>query len=109
VNQTFNVGKRYNEVRMKELAELMQEAYADCTGEAAHLNHRIANVSGMEFYGEGYEDCDRRMPNLTKAKGLLGWEPTRSLRETLQETVTYCYEQYRNRPKAQRAPAVSQT
>ena len=108
VNQIFNVGNRHNEVTMKELAELMREAYAECTGDATHLKHPIVNVSGLEFYGEGYEDCDRRMPNLTKAKDLLGWEPTRSLKETLLETVTYYYDQYRDWPKTQRGAAVTQ-
>jgi len=108
VNQIFNVGNRNNEVTMKELADMMREAYAECTGDAAYLKHPVVNVSGLEFYGEGYEDCDRRMPNLTKAKELLGWEPTRSLKETLLETVTYYYEQYRNWPQTRRGAAVSQ-
>ena len=108
VNQIFNVGNRKNEVTMRELAELMREAYAECTGDAAYLKHPIVDVSGLEFYGEGYEDCDRRMPNLTKAKERLGWEPTRSLKETLLETVTYYYQQYRDWPQTRRAAPLSQ-
>ena len=109
VNQIFNVGNRNNEVTMKELAGLMRGAYAECSGDPAYLKHPIVNVSGLEFYGEGYEDCDRRMPNVTKAKDLLGWEPTLSLKETLLETVTYYYEKYRDWPKSKTGAALSQT
>jgi nucleoside-diphosphate-sugar epimerase len=38
------------------------------------------------------------MPNVEKAKELLGWEPRLSLRETLLETVSYYHEQYRDWP-----------
>ena len=108
VNQIFNVGNRDNEVTMKELAQLMREAYAECTGDAVHLRHPIVDVSSLEFYGEGYEDCDRRMPKLNKAKDLLGWVPTRSLKETILETVTYYYERYGERPQAQNMATASQ-
>lgn len=36
----------------------------------------IVTVTSSEFYGEGYEDCDRRIADITKIKTLLGWEPT---------------------------------
>ena len=109
VNQIFNIGNRNNEVTMRGLAEMMREAYATCTGDATYLKHPIVNVSGLEFYGEGFEDCDRRMPNLTKAKELLGWEPTLSLKDTLLETVTYYYEQYRDWPQTRSGAASSST
>jgi UDP-apiose/xylose synthase len=108
-NQIFNIGNRNNEVTMKELAGLMREAYAECSGDASYLNHPIVNVSGLEFYGAGYEDCDRRMPDLSKARERLGWEPTLSLKETLRETVTFYYEQYRNWPASKTGAALSQT
>ena len=109
VNQIFNIGNRNNEVTMKELAELMREAYATCSGNPAYLSYPIVSVSGLDFYGEGYEDCDRRMPKLSKAKELLGWEPKLSLKETLLETVAYYYEQYRDWPQAQNGAALSRT
>ena len=109
VNQIFNIGNRNNEVTMRELAELMREAYATCSGNPAYLSHPIVSVSSLDFYGEGYEDCDRRMPALNKAKDLLGWEPTLSLKETLLETVTYYYEHYRDWPRTRSGATVSQT
>ena len=37
VNQIFNVGNRHNEVTMKELAELMREAYAAITLDFSYI------------------------------------------------------------------------
>ena len=99
---------------MRGLAELMREVYATCTGNPAYLSHPIVEVSGLDFYGEGYEDCDRRMPKLNKAKELLyplrrlrrGWEPKLSLKETLLETVAYYYEQYRDWPQTRSGAAL---
>jgi UDP-apiose/xylose synthase len=93
-NQIFNIGNRSNEVTMAALADLMRKTYAKVSGDSSFLNHPIQHVSGLEFYGEGYEDCDRRMPNLEKAHRLLGWVPTRSLEEILHETVSYYFKRY---------------
>ena len=99
-NQIFNIGNRKNEVTIGELANLMRHTYAKITGNPAYKNHPIEAVSGEEFYGEGYEDCDRRMPNLDKAERLLGWIPQISLDEALTETVTHYYEAYGKKEEA---------
>jgi UDP-apiose/xylose synthase len=54
----------------------------------------MVHISSEQFYGEGYEDCDRRVPNLDKATELLGWAPEWSLEGTLRETITYYYDLY---------------
>jgi UDP-apiose/xylose synthase len=96
-NQTFNVGNRSNEVTILELANLMCRTYATITGDLSYNNHPIEFVSGTEFYGEGYEDCDRRMPRIEKAKERLGWTPRIPLTDVLLETMTYYHERYRHR------------
>jgi UDP-apiose/xylose synthase len=93
-NQIFNIGNRDNEVTMIELAEMMREIYARVSGNSKHLSHPIENISSLKFYGEGYEDCDRRMPKIDKARDLLGWVPNISLQETLEETIAYYYNLY---------------
>jgi UDP-apiose/xylose synthase len=98
-NQIFNIGNRNNEVTIVQLAEMMREAYARVSGDPSFRTHPMAQISSREFYGEGYEDCDRRMPNIEKARTLLGWEPTRSLPEILEETVAFYYTRYRNWPQ----------
>ena len=94
MNQIFNIGNRDNEVTMAELADLMRRTYAKITGNQAFNDHPIELVTAKEFYGDGYEDCDRRMPNLDKARVLLGWTPRISLQDTITEAMTYYYNNY---------------
>jgi UDP-apiose/xylose synthase len=49
----------------------------------------IVSVPSEEFYGEGYDDSDRRIPDITKARSLLGWEPKWNIRDTLETTMQY--------------------
>jgi UDP-apiose/xylose synthase len=93
-NQFFNIGNRNNEVTIAELAELMRRCYAEITGDPRYRDHPIEIVSSAAFYGEGYEDCDRRMPKTDRAEQLLGWVPHASVREILLETMTYYRDTY---------------
>jgi UDP-apiose/xylose synthase len=72
----------------------MREIFAQVTGDDNNRQHPIEHVSSLEFYGPGYEDCDRRVPNISKINELLGWVPKRSLNETLRETIEYYFEYY---------------
>ena len=54
---------------MRELAHMMREVAAEITGRKEYLEHPIEEVSGESFYGPGYEDCDRRVPDVRKAEG----------------------------------------
>jgi UDP-apiose/xylose synthase len=93
-NQIFNVGNRGAEVTMRELALMMREVAAEITGRKEFLEHPIEDVTSEEFYGKGYEDCDRRVPDIRKAESLLGWKPKTSLRETLRTTMKYYFDNY---------------
>lgn len=97
-NQLFNIGNRENEITIRGLAELMRSVYAEITGDSAFRSHSIESVTAEEFYGNGYEDCDRRMPRLDKAMDLLGWSPQIPLKETLVETMTYYHNHYHIEP-----------
>lgn len=93
-NQIFNIGNRAGEITIRDLAQLMREVAAEITGEAAYRDHPIEEVSGEVFYGTGYEDCDRRVPDLRKAESLLGWKAKTSLRDTLRLTMEYYFGAY---------------
>ncbi len=40
-----------------------------------------------EVYGEGFEDMQRRVPNLDKARRLIGYQPTRSLDDIINDVA----------------------
>ncbi len=94
--QIFNIGNRANEVTMAELANRMRQTYAKITGDGTFLSHPIVDVPARTFYGEGYEDCDRRMPDTSKARQLLDWHPTVTLDDLLFDTLSDFYEEYRS-------------
>lgn len=85
--QTFNVGSPGNEVSIRGLAGLMREIYAAELGLPESALPGIVDVPAREFYGEGYDDSDRRIPDIGKARALLGWEPRLSLRETVARSM----------------------
>jgi len=99
--QIFNLGSPHNEVSIRQLAETMREIYAGKFRNDHTPLPEIVTVSGETFYGEGYDDSDRRIPDITKARTLLGWEPEWQLRDLLEATMSYyVYEYPRSVPGA---------
>jgi UDP-apiose/xylose synthase len=93
-NQVFNIGNRANEVTISELAYLMRDLAAEITGDERFRRHPIEETTSQKFYGIGYEDCDRRVPDVRKAASHLGWTAKTNLRETLRLTMTHFFHQY---------------
>lgn len=94
--ETFNIGNPDNEVTIAELARLMRDTYAEITGDETYRRHPIEEMPAAAFYGPGYEDCDRRMPDISKAESLLDWRPRTPLREILFSTMQDYHAQYRS-------------
>ena len=92
--EILNIGNRNNEVTIAELADRMRRTYARITGDARYNDHPIVETTAEDFYGPGYEDCDRRMPDLTKAERLLGWSPKVPLDDILFETMSDFHRAY---------------
>ncbi|KAF8396478.1 hypothetical protein HHK36_018101 [Tetracentron sinense] len=91
--QIFNVGNPNNEVTVKQLAEMMTEVYSKVSGEPT-LEVPTVDVSSKEFYGEGYDDSDKRIPDMTIINKQLGWNPKTSLWDLLESTLTYQHRTY---------------
>jgi len=87
--QIFNIGSPRNEVSIAQLAEMMREIYVDRFGAVRASLPEVVSVPGDVFYGEGYDDSDRRIPDITKARMLLGWEPKWEMREMLEATMRH--------------------
>lgn len=43
-----------------------------------------------EAYEAGFEDMRRRVPDISKIRAMIGWEPQVPLEETLQRVIAYC-------------------
>ena len=57
--------------------------------EAADSDMTPLHISTEEKYGSVYEDIPRRVPDVSKAYELLGWEPHTSMREGVSKTVDW--------------------
>jgi UDP-apiose/xylose synthase len=101
--EIFNIGTPENEVSIRQLAELMRDIYAEKFWDHKKPLPEIVEVSSEEFYGKGYEDSDRRIPDITKARTLLGWAPRWDMRALLEVTMRYYLteyiQHYRGRPE----------
>ena len=81
VGEAFNIGNE-NEITIMELAERVKDRVASAS--------EIVVVPYDEAYGEGFEDMERRQPDIGKIHGLLGWEPEKSIDQIIDDVVAYC-------------------
>ncbi len=94
--QIFNIGSDENETSIEGLAKTMFHLYNTYFGRNASSNSTFESISGDEFYGEGYDDSDRRLPNSKKIRELTGWSPYYSLEAMLKETMGYYIARHEN-------------
>ncbi len=90
----FNIGNPANEMSIADLAKAMIALYRELRPECAHYDYRTRSVSSAEFYGPGYEDSDRRVPDISLAQELLGWVPSISLTDALRSSMEYFIHEY---------------
>ena len=92
--QVFNLGHPGNECDMRVLATELAASFARVTGDPRWNDHPMADISSLEFYGEGSGDSDRRVPCIAKARRLLGWEPVTDLPTILDEVSRWALSHY---------------
>jgi UDP-glucose 4-epimerase len=80
LGQVFNVGTQ-EEVTVLELAQRVKAR----TGSQSE----IVLVPYNEAYEEGFEDMRRRIPDTSKIKSTVGWQPEKTLDQTLDEVIAY--------------------
>ena len=91
VGHTFNVGNPENNIQISKLAGLMIDLYSNLTGKTKGSTR---DVSGLEYYGKGYEDSDLRIPSMRLVKQQLDWEPTTTLKQAMEATMKVFIEKY---------------
>ena len=90
--QVINLGNN-EEVTIKGLAEKAIEM----TGSESEVQF----IPYEEAYGEGFEDMQRRVPSLEKARRLIGYQPTRTLEDIINDVA----DQFRQELKSETANA----
>ena len=78
--QVLNIGST-EEISMYELAERVR----DMTGSSSD----IVLVPYDEAYADGFEDMQRRVPDITKIEAALGWRPTKCLDQILGDVIEH--------------------
>jgi UDP-glucose 4-epimerase len=80
LGQVVNVGST-EEVTIKELALLVKEM----TGSGSDIEY----ISYDKAYGPGFEDMQRRCPDIRKIRELIGFQPKVNLRGIIQSVIDY--------------------
>ncbi|MBN1119675.1 MAG: GDP-mannose 4,6-dehydratase [Anaerolineae bacterium] len=84
IGEVFNVGTQ-EEVTIYELAHRVKAR--------AGSESEIRLIPYNEAYEEGFEDMQRRQPDISKIDRVIGWKPQKNLDQTLDEVIAY----FRNR------------
>jgi UDP-glucose 4-epimerase len=80
IGQVINIGNKH-EITIQALAERVRTLSGS--------NSIIKLIPYDEAYESGFEDMPRRVPDLTRIKGLIGYEPTLQLDEILTQVIDY--------------------
>jgi UDP-apiose/xylose synthase len=94
LSQAFNIGNPENELTIAELANKMRKIFAEIKGVSVETIPEPEVVSGVEYYGEGYEDSMRRLPSVEKAERLLGFKAKTPIDVVLRESLTWFVNHY---------------
>jgi UDP-glucose 4-epimerase len=78
--QVFNVGND-EEITMLDLAKLVKEM--------AGSRSDIVLVPYSAAYGENFDDMQRRLPDLSRIQGLVGYRPAHDLKTILEDVILY--------------------
>ena len=80
VGEVFNVGNN-QQISIMELAKKVIEI----TGS----NSTIENIAYEKAYPEGFEDMQRRVPDISKIKQVLGWSPEINLDQIIKDIAAF--------------------
>jgi nucleoside-diphosphate-sugar epimerase len=100
----FNIGNPANHYSVRELAEMMLAMAAEYPEYASSAGRtRIVETSSGDFYGQGYQDVQNRLPNISATVQALGWRPQVDMRTSLRRI----FESYRDKVADARSLVVS--
>jgi len=80
IGEVFNIGHS-KDISIFELAQFVKKV--------AGSRSEISLIPHAEAYEEGFEDMQRRLPDISKIGALLGYKPTLDLGEIVERVVAY--------------------
>jgi UDP-glucose 4-epimerase len=80
IGQAFNIGST-NEITITDLAQKVIKLTAS-SSEIVYKKH-------AEVFGDNFEEPQRRVPDISKIKRVVGWQPKQSLDEVIFEITNY--------------------
>jgi UDP-glucose 4-epimerase len=80
IGDVFNVGAQH-EISIRALANLIIEM--------TNSSSDIRYVPYTEAYEPGFEDMERRLPDISKIRRVTGWAPTRDLHDILDDVIRH--------------------
>lgn len=78
IGKVVNIGNNF-EISMNDLAKKIIEE----TGSKSEIKY----IPYSEAYGDGFEDMERRVPNIDLIKSLTGWQPKRDLTQIIKDVA----------------------
>ena len=80
IGRVINIGNDF-EISINDLAKRIIEQ--------TNSKSEVVYVPYQEAYGDGFEDMERRVPNLDLIKSLVGWEPKRDLSTMISDIAEF--------------------
>lgn len=86
----FNIGNPANDVSIRELAELLLGLFRTYPHYEKYAEQiQLQTIDSDIYYGKGYQDIERRMPSINRAKQQLDWQPTIDMKTSLQKILDF--------------------
>jgi nucleoside-diphosphate-sugar epimerase len=89
--QIFNIGNPGNNASIKELAHEILKAMKECGNDTfarAAEKAEIMERPAEEYYGNGYDDMQNRVPSIENINKKLGWSPKIGFSEAVRLTIS---------------------
>lgn len=81
--EVFNVGNPANVCSIKDLAELVQKLTESRNGATSPIDY----VDPTILHGKNFAEAWNKIPDITKLKTMIGWEPKYDLEATVTEVI----------------------
>jgi UDP-glucose 4-epimerase len=91
IGKVFNIGSE-DEISILDLAKRVIEVVDSLTSDDSAIPKNKSKISFVPYdqaYDTGFEDLRRRIPDTRKIRHYIGWHPSRTLDEIINDVVSY--------------------